>query len=87
VSKRTTPLSTTIAALYLMERDTWLSKLLNSQGVIRVHLMSNDRSQCGSIAGPPPEVTRVPLVEAIDLDAWCYSCLGNALEYIEKEAA
>lgn len=87
MSKKRTPISTTIAALYLMEDRTWLSKLLNNQGVIRVHLMNNGLSQCGSIAGPPPDVTRVPLVEAIDLDAWCYSCLGNALEFVEKEAA
>lgn len=69
-----------------MEDHTWLSKLLNGHGATRVHLMLKDRSQCGSIT-VATNVTRTPLVEAIDTRAWCYSCLGNALEYLEKEIA
>lgn len=86
MSKTRVPTSTTIAAMYMMEKGTSLCERENRVLENRVHLVRNQRSECGAIMGFTDK-SRIPLVQAIDLDAWCYSCLGGALQFIEKGEA
>jgi hypothetical protein len=81
VSKK--PLSATIAALYLMEQGTSLCEVSSTRHRVLVHAMRSQRSECGSIIGFDFD-RRVTLPEALDLDAWCYSCMGGALQFMEK---
>lgn len=78
--------SATIAAMYLMAPGTSLCELANRNLESRVHLVREKRSECGAIVGFT-EKSVVTLPRAVDTNAWCYSCMGNALKFLEKGAA
>lgn len=79
--------SNIIATLYVMRDGTSLCEHTNRNKESRVHLLHGGMSECGSVPAAASGLSSVTLPAAIEQKSWCYSCLGNALEIIERESA